>query len=110
MRSVIENILRELGVPFYFIQYASAGEKEDPYIVFTIYEYPIFHADGEEDITRSTVSFTLHGTDEDRLRSLSHSLDAGLKAADFTAAGRSWWGDAGYPAFLSLTLDYYYDE
>lgn len=110
MRSVIENILRELGIPFYFIQYASAGEKEDPYIVFTIYQYPIFHADGDEEITRSTVSFTLHGTDEDRLRSLSHSLDSRLKAADFTAAGRSWWGDAGYPAFLSLTLDYYYDE
>ena len=106
MRSVIEDILRELGIPFYFIQYASAGEKDDPYIVFTIYEYPIFHADGDEEITRSTVSFTLHG----RLKSLARSLDASLKAADFTAAGRSWWGDAGYPAFLSLTLDYYYDE
>lgn len=110
MRTIIEDILRELGVPYYFIQYASAGDKEDPYIVFTIYDYPIFHADGEEEITRSIVSFTLHGTDEDRLKSLARSLDERLKAADFTAVNRSWWGDAGYPAFLSLTLDYHYDE
>lgn len=109
LKNIIEEVLEELGLPYYFLQYNGASGKEDPYIVYTFYGYPAHFGDGTEEIRRYTVSFSIHGTCEAIIRQNAEALRSVLIEYDFCPAGDNWWGDEGYPAMLTYTCDFTYD-
>ena len=105
----IDGILSTLNVPFYSFMPEFAREPPDIFITYDVYDNPAFFGDGDELITRATVTFSVFGKNVSDMDRVYKNLCQKLKTSGFIRVGAKYSSDNDFPKFSRISVDYTFD-
>ena len=106
---IIDGILGQLNVPFYHSMPEFAREPPDLFICYDFYDNPALFGDGNEIMTRATVTFSIFGKNTANMDGTYKTLCRYLKLDGFIRVGARFSSDNDFPKFHRISVDYTYD-
>lgn len=105
----VDGILTEFGMPYYHDMPEFAREPPDTFLVYSAYDTPSLHGDGDEITTRYHFTFNIFGKDRKYTRQIYKTLKPLLKHSGFIRSGTSYTSDNDFPKYYRISAGFYID-